>query len=151
MSSESDDTRPQTAMVRLLRQVDYRERRAKLIWSTRYRIAVISFMLLYYTLLVWMDLIPLHLAPLLVGLAGMLINSLAYLLFRIGWWREMLTYIVVLCDMAGITVLAYYSGGMASPFVLIYLLHVVATAVYGTGRMAGTMTFTMERMRVRGV
>jgi len=141
MPSDSDETVRRTAMVRLLRQVGYRERRAKLIWSTRYRMAVIGFGLLYYGFLVRMDVVPLRFTPVLFALAVLAANSLVYLLFRSGHWREILMYLLVLGDMAGITVVAHYSGGISSPLVMIFLLQVAATAVYGTVRMAGTMAF----------
>jgi len=141
MPSDSDETVRRTAMVRLLRQVGYRERRAKLIWSTRYRMAVIGFGLVYYGFLVRMDVVPLRFTPVLFALGVLAANSLVYLLFRSGHWREILMYLLVLGDMAGITVVAHYSGGISSPLVMIFLLQVVATAVYGTVRMAGTMAF----------
>jgi signal transduction histidine kinase len=112
-----------------LHDITAADRRGHLRWAVRVRwLAIGGFSAL--ALLAWRlgalaDLRPCVAA----GGAAALVNGLNHLCVRRGRWLQGVTTLALTADVVLITVLILHTGGARSPFVMLYVVQVVATAL----------------------
>ena len=112
-----------------LRDITAADRRDHLRWAVRVRwLAIGGFSLL--ALLAWrLGLLAELQAPAATGTAAALVNALNHWCVRRGWALRRVTTLALSADVALITVLILSTGGARSPFVMLYVVQVVATAL----------------------
>ena len=114
---------------RRLRDITAADRRDHLRWAVRVRwMAIAGFSVL--ALLGWQlgllaDLWP----PAAIGAAAGAVNALNHWCVHRGWGLRRVTALALTADVALITALILATGGARSPFVMLYVVQVVATAL----------------------
>jgi signal transduction histidine kinase len=115
--------------LRGLRDITAPEHRAHLAWAVRVRwLAIAGFSTL--AVLAWaVGLLPDLRPPAAIGAAAAVMNAVNHWCVRRGAGLRRVTAVALMADVGLITVLILQTGGARSPFVMLYLLQVVATAL----------------------
>ena len=116
--------------LRRLRDITAADRRGHLRWAVRVRwLAIGGFSAL--ALLAWrLGMLGDLWAPAATGTASALVNVLNHWCVRRGWGLRPVTTLALTADVALITLLILYTGGARSPFVMLYVVQVVGTALF---------------------
>lgn len=75
-------------------------------------------------------------------LLGLLYNTLASYLYHRGRFPSLWPYVGIVVDMAVITLVVHFTGGVESVFLLLYVLQIVGTNVHFS-RIAGPLNFAV--------